>query len=150
MLVIFGAEYLIWPVVGIALIWFLKQSKEKQKKVFLFAFLCLPITYAAAKFISLFYFHPQPFVTGNFVPLIPHEPDNSFPSDHTLLSAALAAVIYPFKRNLSIVLWISAVLIGASRILAGVHYFVDVAGSMAVAIVSGFLAYQLFKVIRFS
>lgn len=141
--IIFGAKYLIWLAVGVALVWFLKQSKPTQKKVFILGLVCLPVAYAIAKIVSLFYYHPQPFVVENFTPLIPHDPDNGFPSDHTLLAAALAAVIFPFSKKVSGLAWLLTILIGIARVLGGIHYPVDIAGSIAIAIMAGVLIYHV-------
>ncbi|MBI2064401.1 MAG: phosphatase PAP2 family protein [Candidatus Yanofskybacteria bacterium] len=143
MVIIFGAKYLLWVLIGLVLVWFLRLPKEKQKRFILFGITALPLIYAAAKLIGLFYYNSRPFVVGDFTPLIPHEPDNGFPSDHTLLGAAMAAVTYPFSRKVSLISWGVTVLIGISRVLAGIHHPIDIAGSMAVAIFVGFLTHNL-------
>jgi len=39
-----------------------------------------------------------PFAVGGFDPLLPHDADNGFPSDHSLLAAAFVAVALPYKK----------------------------------------------------
>ena len=99
----------------------------------IFAVLLLPLSYIAAKIISHFYFDPRPFVVGNFTPLIPHAADNGFPSDHTLLGAAIAFAIFRFNKKLGLLLLFFAILVGFSRVLAGVHHASDIAGSIVIA-----------------
>lgn len=72
------------------------------------------------------YFHTRPFVVYGRPALIPHAPDNAFPSDH--LAACGLAIGYLWTRNraLMLVAAISAVLIGAARVLAGLHWEIDV------------------------
>lgn len=140
--IIFGARHLTLVMILIALVFFLKLSREKQKEVIIFAIVTLPAIYLMAKISSLFYYNPRPFIVENFVPLIPHADNNGFPSDHTLLSAAVAAVVYFFNRKVGAFLFLLALLVGAARVLAGVHHAVDIAGSFAVTGMVSFLVYK--------
>jgi undecaprenyl-diphosphatase len=133
--IIFGAKYLIWIVVIAALVYIAKQEKEKRWKIMISAIFILPISYVVAKILAHFYYDPRPFVVNHFMPLIAHAPDNGFPSDHTLFGAAIASVIFLFNKKMGIVLFILTLLIGLSRILAGVHHPVDILGSFVIAIV---------------
>lgn len=142
-IIIFGAKYLLWVLVGIALVWFLKQSREKQKQIIIFGITVLPIIFLISRLVGKFYYDPRPFLVGHFEPIIPHDPDNGFPSDHTLLGAALASIIYPFSKKLSVIAWIFTFLIGISRVLGGIHHPIDIAGSMAMAIFTGVLIYYV-------
>jgi undecaprenyl-diphosphatase len=99
--------------------------------------------YAVAKIISLFYYSTLPFVEGNFTPLIPHEADNGFPSDHTLLGAGISSVIYFFNKKVSAVLWALTLIVGISRVYAGVHHPVDIVGSIIVALAATVIIYGL-------
>ncbi len=140
-IIIFCAKYLYVAVLAIAFLFFLKQPKEIKKKILVFGAVVLPMSYFLAKLSSLFFYDPRPFVQGNFTPLIPHAADNGFPSDHTLLSAALSAVIFPFGKKTSFVLWFLTVLVGLSRVFSGIHHFVDILGSIAVSAVVGYMVY---------
>lgn len=76
---------------------------------------------------------PRPFVGLGLVPLVAHPADSSFPSDHTLLGVSLAGPIawrWP-RRGGALVAW--ALLVGAARVAAGVHYPTDVLGSALLA-----------------
>lgn len=143
LLIIFGAKYLLWILVGLAFAWFLKQPGEKQKKLLLFAAASFPAIYVASRFIAGFYYNPRPFVVDAFVPLIPHDPDNGFPSDHILLSAAIAVIIYPFSRKVSAISWVLVILVGVARVLVGVHHPIDIIGSIVMAIFVGLITYQI-------
>ena len=142
LLIIFGAKYLLWVLIGLACVWFFKQPREKQKRLLLFAAVVFPIVYAVSRFIAMFYYNPRPFMVDNFTPLIPHEPNNGFPSDHTLLSAAIATVIYPLSKKVGAISWVLAILVGTSRVLAGIHHPIDIAGSIIIAILMGLIIYQ--------
>ena len=142
-LVIFGAKYLIFLSVLITGIFFFIQLKPDQKKFLLYAVITLPVIFIIAKLSSLLYFDPRPFVVGHFIPLIPHAPDNGFPSDHTLLGAALAVIVFAFSKRVGILLFIIAILVGAARVYLGIHHIVDIIGSLVISIGVGILLYQL-------
>ena len=139
-LIIFGAKYLFAVIAVIAGVYLLRQDKQGRKKLVILACISLPLAYIIAKLGSLLYFDPRPFVTGNFTPLIPHAPDNGFPSDHTLISAAIASVIYCMHKHLGWFLLLLAFLVGASRVAAGVHSWVDIFGSIVIAFCVTWLA----------
>jgi len=133
-IIIFTAKYFLYISATIAVVFFLRQPRQKQREILVFAVVVFPLSYLIAKTASFFYFDPRPFVAGNFTPLIPHAPDNGFPSDHTLLAAAISAVIFRFNKKLGIFLFFLAFLVGAARVLAGIHHIVDIAGSVFVVL----------------
>jgi len=85
--------------------------------------------------IAYFYFDPRPFVTGHFQPLIPHVADNGFPSDHTLLSAVIAATLTTVSVPVGIILWVITGIVAVARVSAGLHHPIDVIGSICIAAV---------------
>jgi undecaprenyl-diphosphatase len=140
-LIIFGAKYFFVLPVVIIVIYFLFSSRKWGMAVFGIADLAL--TYAIGKALNHLIMDPRPFVVGHFTPLIPHAPDNGFPSDHTLLTAALAGIVFCYNRTLGILMYVLAILIGASRVLAGVHHAEDIIGSLVIAVVSTWIIYML-------
>ncbi len=135
-LIVFSAKYLLYVSVIVAVAYFAKQPRPRQKEMLVFAVILLPFAYAIAKIAGHFYFDPRPFVVGHFTPLIPHAADNGFPSDHTLLASAVAATVFYFNKRLGLLLFVLALFVGAARVLAGVHHPMDIVGSfLAVLIV---------------
>ena len=128
---------------GIAVVYFLMQSRPRQKRMLIFAALVLPLVYIVSLIGGALYDDPRPFVVGHFTPLIPHKPSNGFPSDHVLWSAATAAIIFPNNKYLSLILWLLAVLVGASRVYVGVHHPIDILGSIAMAVVVTSIVYLI-------
>jgi undecaprenyl-diphosphatase len=133
--IIFIAAYFVFVLAAVALLYFLKQPRQKQKEFLFFAAMLLPLSYLAAKVGGYLYFDPRPFVTQNVTPLILHPPDNGFPSDHTLLGAAIAAVVFRFNHKTGVLLFFFALLIGWARVLAGMHNPIDVAGSIIIVVI---------------
>ena len=143
---IFGAKYLYLLAGIVALLWFWKLSKGEKKEIIIFGIITLPTIYIISKIGAWLYFDPRPFVVGHFTPLIPHTPDNGFPSDHVLLISAIASIIFPFSRRTSAGIWFIAFLVGVSRVYVGIHHPVDVIGSMAItAAVSACVYLYLWK-----
>jgi undecaprenyl-diphosphatase len=131
-LIIFGAKYLFIAVAlaAAAVIFF---DKERRMRIGLVALVSLPLAYALARLAGMFYSHAQPFAVQGFEPLVPHEIDNSFPSDHTLVAGVFASAAFLSDRRLGLFLWAFALLVGLSRMLAGLHWGVDVLASAALA-----------------
>jgi len=74
----------------------------------------------------------RPFVTdGDTVKLISHGADNSFPSDHAAVAAAIAVAAALAWRKWAVVVVALALFVGFSRVFAGVHYPGDVAAGWA-------------------
>ena len=132
-LIILLAKYLYLVIILIAGIYFFRASIGRKKEIAWLGAIALPLSYLAAKISSLVYFDPRPFVVGHFTPLITHVADNGFPSDHTLISAAVASVVFAYNKTLGAVLIILALIVGVARVLAGVHHIVDVLGSIVIA-----------------
>lgn len=111
-----------------------------MKKELIFIALALILSFALSRIAGHFYYDPRPFVVGGFTPRIPHVPDNGFPSDHTLLFATLAAILWYYSKKYAVGLWIVALGVGAYRVYGGVHHWRDIAGSLVIALAAAFVA----------
>ncbi|HCC83980.1 TPA: hypothetical protein DEP96_03985 [Candidatus Uhrbacteria bacterium] len=144
-LIIFGAKYLYLVVVALTLYYFYKLSHSQRKSFIILAIISLPLIFLVSRLTSQFYFDPRPFVVGNFTPLVPHAADNGFPSDHTLLVAACATLMFVYHRKASYLIGLVALLVGLSRVAAGVHHLVDIIGSIIIAIIVTILVHLALK-----
>jgi len=142
---IFTAKYLYLFVLLIVVIFFFSQPRKLQKSMAICGIIIAPLAYAISRISSYFYYDPRPFVVMHFTPLIAHAADNGFPSDHVLLTGAVAMIVWFYNKRLSIVLWALALLIGWARVYAGIHHSTDIIGSVAIVLVAS-LAYHLFAV----
>ncbi len=138
--ILFGAKYLYLLDVILAAIYFFLQARNKQKSIIALSTIFLPLAYIIAQVIAFFYFNPRPFVVGNFTPLIPHAPDNGFPSDHMLLTSATASILFVYNKKVGIVAWIIAIIVGVSRVYVGIHHLADIVGSVIIVIASMWVA----------
>lgn len=82
---------------------------------------------------------PRPFaLIRDVVPLIP-ESGFAFPSGHAAFFGAIALIVYKFDKKFGIAFIIAALLIGIARVVAGVHFPIDiVAGYILAAVVAHF------------
>ncbi len=133
---IFSAEYLFVLPILIMGVYFLGQPRTTWRTMVLFALPAGLCTYILGLIANHLYIDPRPFVVDHFTPLIAHTPDNGFPSDHTLLAAAFAAVGMYWNKWLGIVLWAITVVIAAARVYVGLHHPLDVVASMMCALIA--------------
>ncbi len=144
-LIVLTAKYLYLIIVLIAIIVFLKADKQDKVRLIKLAVIAGPLALIMVFISSHLFYDTRPFVVQNIQPLIPHSPDNGFPSDHTLISMLVALSIYRVKKNAGVLLAILALIVGTSRVLAHIHYPVDILGSIVIAMIAVGLASLLFK-----
>jgi undecaprenyl-diphosphatase len=134
---VFIAQYLYLFVLLTGMIFFFLQPRKIQKSMIVCGVIIAPLAYIVSRIAGLLYFDPRPFLVGHFIPLIAYAPDNGFPSDHVLLTGAIAMVIWFYNKKLSVVLLAIALLIGWARVYSGIHNVADIAGSVAIVLAAG-------------
>jgi undecaprenyl-diphosphatase len=142
---IFAAVYIIYILCFyLVYLWFIR-SEYRQEALFAgyAALLGLGINFI----ISLFYFHPRPFMIPTGVLLIEHVPRTSFPSDHATIMFSISLMFLAFKdlRRSGSILFILSFISGLARIYSGLHFPTDIAGSLHVALFSIFIVLVLKK-----
>jgi undecaprenyl-diphosphatase len=147
-LIIFGAKYLIGVPLVVLVLYFILAKREVKYRLVWMSVFAMTFAYALARVAGDLYNNPRPFIVGHFKPLIEHAADNGFPSDHTLLAATLASVIFYFNKRMGVVLWAVTFVIAASRVFAGVHHVEDTLASMLIAIAAVFAAHFIVRAIR--
>lgn len=92
--------------------------------------------------IGLLWQHPRPFMIGLGHTFLTHVPDSSFPSDHLtlLLAVALSLCLARQTRTMGVALVFLSVPIAWARIYLGVHFPLDMLGSLLVSALSATLA----------
>lgn len=144
-LIIIGAKYAIIAVALLALVTTLLSERKVRCNIIKLAVLSFPIAFLLALLASHLYYDTRPFVVEHIEPLIPHEADNGFPSNHTLYAMVAATTLFVYRRKPGVFLAILAILIGVSRVMADVHYPIDIVGSILIAIVATGLAWIMIK-----
>ncbi|WP_039759866.1 undecaprenyl-diphosphatase [Bartonella queenslandensis] len=126
LLSIFCAKFLIYIIpLHLCVLWFC--GGEKERCVVLSICISTCIALFIGYLISLFYFHPRPFVVGLTIPLIKHRATASFPSNHALTIASYTAsfYFYQYKGTVRFAV-VFLCLICWARIFVGVHYPFDI------------------------
>jgi undecaprenyl-diphosphatase len=92
---------------------------------------------------GLLWFHPRPFMAGVGHTFLHHAPDSSFPSDHATIMFTVALVCAASQaagvRRLGRLLLGVALVVAWSRVYLGVHYPLDMAGALVVALLATLL-----------
>ena len=88
-------------------------------------------TAALVELAALAFVHDRPFVVHHVAPLVAHAADNGFPSDHAAAAGLAVAFLWRRSRASAAIALVAALLLGAARVAAGLHWPVDIAGGYA-------------------
>lgn len=141
-IIIFTAQYLIFIMAAIALLWLIMLPWTQNKKIWLWMLLFLPVSYVIKTIAGKLYYNPRPFVILHFKPIVEHAANNGFPSGHAFWSMALAAIVFPFNKKLGSLLALLALLVARGRVAALVHHPIDVVASIAIVAVVGLVLWN--------
>lgn len=96
--------------------------------------------------IKIFVHIPRPYLALNKIPLVILTPtDYSFPSGHACFAFFIATMIYLRNKKMGVIFYFMALLVGIGRVLANVHYPIDVLGGAMLGIGIGLGINQLLK-----
>jgi undecaprenyl-diphosphatase len=132
-LIVFAADYLIFSAVFAIPYLLLKHKRHDLVRIAA----TVLAAYALAEILKDLFSIPRPFVAGGFEPLIdipPNDLHGSFPSGHVTLLSALGAATFYTERIAGRLLVALAMVVGLGRVLAGVHYLIDVAGGLLIGV----------------
>lgn len=138
-IITFLASFLIWFMfAGLILLWVIDGRIKREEALHaLFSFF---LAWAAAEIIKRAVPTERPFQINGFTPLTTTKPtDGAFPSGHTAAAFALSTTIWLHDKKVGWVYMILGLVVGAARILANVHYPVDILGGALVGILTAFL-----------
>jgi len=147
-LIVIGAKYLIYTVAFLAVIATLISERAARYDIIKLALLSFPIAFLVSLVAGALFYDTRPFVVEHIAPLIPHAADNGFPSDHTLLAVVAAATVFVYRRKVGVLLGVLSILIGVSRVMAKLHYPIDIVGSIVIAIAATCFAWIILKALR--
>lgn len=142
-LIIFVGDVLPWILIVFTIFYFLFFRKNVKK------FTIIVFMIGIASFVTQFlkwqiFLHPRPFVVlPDVVQLINISNFDSFPSGHATIFAALATGIFIYNRRLGIIFAVAAFFIGLARVIAGIHYPLDVLTGFGIGFVMAILSYKL-------
>lgn len=142
-LMVFGAEYLIFIVIIVALLVFLKNRQGVLQLI-----ISLSIGVIAIKTLDLVFYEPRPFLIFNIIPLVRQPIEGSFPSMHTAILTIMAFSFIKAKRKFGQMMLIPVVWTGFARIYTGVHYPLDILGGAIVGILSVIITARFFQKVK--
>lgn len=146
LLIIFAAKYLFIVNLLALFVLFIKSNPEIKKYLLQISVITFPIAFLFSRIASTVYYNPRPFMVENIQPLIAHVADNGFPSDHTLITATIAVVIYQRNKKLGILTGCVAIIVGTARVAARVHHPVDIIGSITIAVIAVIIGRYILKI----
>lgn len=155
-IVVFFAQYFPYLVIFSAILFLLfhhevfskkepfKALQKKWKEVF-YVFFSVIAAWLVSIVLKIILKVPRPFVEfTNVLPLL-KPTDYSFPSGHSAFFMATAVAIFLCHKKVGYFFILSALLIGIARIIAGVHYPIDILGGYLFGSVISYLLLKLFR-----
>jgi undecaprenyl-diphosphatase len=141
---ILSAQYMP-AVFVIVLIYLWIRKWATTKDIILYSVYAAVLGLIINYIIGLLYFHPRPFMIPVGTTLFPYTAETSFPSDHTTFMLSIALMMSYFKetQKIGIILVVLGLIGGLSRVFAGVHFPLDILGSVGVAIIVSMVIYYL-------
>lgn len=137
-IVIFFAVHFPFIVILSALI-FLAYRRVPYKKIIL-VFFSSGLAWLVAKILKILIHTDRPFVEFSNVHALFSETSFAFPSGHAVFFMALAVSLFFYHKKVGYVFMFFALLVGIVRIIAGVHFPIDILGGF---ILGALVAYSL-------
>jgi undecaprenyl-diphosphatase len=131
-----AARYLIFVVFLAAAIVCVRRLARRELRPVVLTGAALLLTFLLGLAEAALYAEKRPFETHHVHELIAHAPGQSFPSDHATAAFGVALAVAVFvSRPWGAVLSVLALWIGFARVYDGIHYPLDIAGSLLAAAV---------------
>lgn len=155
-LIVFFAQYFPYLVILLAIIFLFFHHEifsaqkpfhtltERWKEIF-FVSLSVFVAWIFGIFLKIIFALPRPFIEfSNVLPLL-RPTDFSFPSGHAALFMAIAVAIFLYQKKAGYWFMFFTLLIGVARIIAGVHFPIDILGGYLVGSVISYLLIKSYK-----
>jgi undecaprenyl-diphosphatase len=133
------AQYVF--ALALLLYWFSRKQHNRKMIISAVASVCLGM--GISFIIGHLVYRDRPFVTHAVIQLIKHPANASFPSDHAIGAFALAVTFWLYGKRFNVFWLAAALLIGFSRIWAGVHYPSDIAAGALIGTLCAVSTQQL-------
>lgn len=139
----FFATFFIWFLyAGLVVLWFI-DGRIKREQV-IHALLAGLAAWLIALLIKHFFPTIRPFVrNGGEVDVLFKPTDGAFPSAHTALAFSLAVTVFMHDKKVGWFYLSGALVIGIARVLANVHYPVDILGGALIGTLVAVIAEKL-------
>lgn len=135
----FTASILIWVIIaGLIYLWVIDGRVKKEQVVH--AIMAGVIAWTISQIIKTVFPTMRPYQQFGLTPLTIFVPsDSAFPSAHSALIFAIAVTIWLHDRKIGSIFMMSALLIGLARVIANVHFPIDIVGGAVIGTVTSLL-----------
>ena len=141
------AQYAAYLALIIFVVGIVRMRADWRMRVAIFAHAALAVILArgiVTEGIRFFFPSVRPFLTLGFEPLLT-ETSNAFPSGHAAVFFALATTLFFYDRKKGWWFLAFALINGIARVIAGVHWPVDIVGGVLVGVLGGVVIRILLK-----
>jgi undecaprenyl-diphosphatase len=130
-ILVFGSV-LIWALFAlIPYLWW-----KGRQEMALHAGLASVLAWVLAHLVKEVWYLPRPYLTNGETPIAIHVPANSaFPSAHAAAAIALAVSIWLHDGRLGWIALVMGMTVGIARVLANIHYPIDILGGVVLGAV---------------
>ncbi|URZ07283.1 phosphatase PAP2 family protein [Clostridium felsineum] len=136
---IFMSKYVIYLFIGILFtssILGIVLKNTYIKRITICSALIIMLDMILVFILGKFYFVNRPFVLNKVHLLYFHKTTSSFPSDHAVITLAIALSILKLNKPLGKIMILFSIIVGFSRVYVGHHYPLDVICGFILAILS--------------
>jgi undecaprenyl-diphosphatase len=149
-LLIFFAQTFPYLVIGAAIVFLLwhheifsaehpfRALAQKWKEIVLVFFSGI-FAWILAHFLKILIHSPRPFAVFPYIHSLISETDFSFPSGHATFYMGLAFAIFLSHKKAGYWFIFFALIIGIARIVAGIHFPIDILGGFILGIIIAYL-----------
>ena len=144
--IVFLGTYLPALLVIAAIVLIFSQ-KGMRRRLFLFCELALAVILSrgiVTEVIRFFYTHPRPAEALGIDALIV-DTSRSFPSGHAMFFFAMAMVLLYWNKKWGTWFFVFAAVNGIARIIAGVHWPLDVLGGAVLGVLCAMVVHRLLE-----
>lgn len=148
-MITFIASYLLWIMFAAAVALFIIDGRKK-KELALHATFSSILSWVVSEMTKALFPTTRPFLlNGEGIKTLTLHFDPSFPSVHTAVVFALATSIYLHDKKIGKYFLIAAFLVAVGRVVANVHYPIDVVfgGILGVVISKLLVRLHVFKLV---
>ena len=143
-----AGDYLVPVSLSLTLVamWFGAPDKETRQRYQLGLFVALTsmaLSSLVVLMVNAQYFRPRPFDTVDVTLLMYMPTDSSFPANAMAATFGLAAAVWGVNRRVGTALLVAAGIYGFARVMAGVHYPLDIVAGASIGLVVTFFVFKL-------
>ncbi len=143
-IVFFANDFGFLLIGGLLVYLFTHKDKKRGARDVVVVITAALIAWGLAHIIKYLYPHARPSTLSSTHVLL-SENDSSFPSGHATFFSALATALYFYHKQLGLVYALGALLIGITRVMAGIHWPLDILAGYILGGIIGVVTYRIYQ-----